>query len=119
MEPRKILVVDDSKVIHKIYGILLRQFNLVNAGNGLDALDCLNSQPEIDLILLDINMPQMDGLTFLKEIKGSGPFQNIPVIVVSIEDREEDKRRFLEAGAVAYIQKPPNTKKLLELIAGL
>ena len=119
MEPQKILVVDDSRVILKIYGVLLRQFALVYADNGVEALDCLNTQPDIDLILLDINMPQMNGISFLKEVKGGGPFQEIPVIVVSVEDKEEDKRRCLEAGAAAYIEKPLNTKKLLELIDSL
>lgn len=119
MHPRKILIVDDSKVIHKMYGILLRQFTLLFADNGLDALEIMGKDPEIDLILLDINMPQMNGFNFLREIKGSGPFQVTPVIIVSIEGKSEEKRRCLEAGAVAYFEKPINTKKLLALISDL
>jgi len=117
MKPRKVLAVDDSPVIHKIYGVLLRRFPLIHAHNGLEALDCLEEQ-EIDLILLDINMPQMNGLHFLKEMK-SGPFQHIPVIVISGDKTEEMESRCLNAGAAAYMKKPPDTKKLLALIENL
>ena len=117
MKPRKVLVVDDSPVIHKIYGVLLRRFPLIHADNGLEAFDCLKEQ-EIDLILLDINMPQMNGLRFLKEMK-SGPLQHIPVIVISGDKTEEMESRCLNAGAAAYMKKPPDTRKLLALIENL
>ncbi len=118
MKPRKILAVDDSPVIHKIYGVLLRRFPLIYAHNGVEAFDCLRDQPEIDLILLDINMPQMNGLRFLREMK-DGPFQHIPVIVISGDKTEEMKSRCLKAGAADYLEKPPDTKKLLKLIKAL
>ncbi len=99
MQPRKILVVDDSKLIHKMFEVLLRQFSLVHAHDGLEALQCLGTHSEIDLILLDINMPKMSGLEFLAQIKGDTVFKQIPVVIISTEGKEEDTIRGLEAGA--------------------
>lgn len=119
MQPRKILVVDDSKLIHKMFEVLLRQYELVHAHDGLEALQCLGNQPEIDLILLDINMPRMSGLEFLNQVKSDGAFQEIPVVIISTEGKEEDTIRGLEAGATAYIKKPFGNQELLEVIQRL
>lgn len=116
MQPNKILVVDDSKLMHKVYEVMLRQYPLVTAMDGREALDRLSEHPEIDLVLLDINMPNMNGLEFLDEIKGLD--QRLPpVIIISTEGREEDTQRGLEAGAVAYIKKPFRSEEILEIIS--
>ena len=119
VQPRKILVVDDSKLIHKMFEVLLRQFSLVHAHDGLEALQCLGTHSEIDLILLDINMPKMSGLEFLAQIKGDTVFKTIPVVIISTEGKEEDTIRGLEAGAAAYIKKPFGNQELLEVIQRL
>lgn len=119
VQPRKILVVDDSKLIHKMFEVLLRQFSLVHAHDGLEALQCLGTHSEIDLILLDINMPKMSGLEFLAQIKGDTVFKQIPVVIISTEGKEEDTIRGLEAGAAAYIKKPFGNQELLEVIQRL
>lgn len=119
MQPRKILVVDDSKLIHKMFEVLLRQFSLIHAHDGLEALQCLGNHADIDLILLDINMPRMSGLEFLKQVKADAVFSEIPVVIISTEGKEEDTIRGLEAGAAAYIKKPFGNQELLEVIQKL
>lgn len=119
MQPRKILVVDDSKLIHKMFEVLLRQYTLVHAHDGLEALQCLGSDPGIDLILLDINMPRMSGLEFLGQMKADESLEHIPVVIISTEGKEEDTLRGLEAGATAYIKKPFGNQELLEVIQRL
>lgn len=119
MQPRKILVVDDSKLIHKMFEVLLRQYTLVHAHDGLEALRCLGTDADIDLILLDINMPRMSGLEFLTQVKADAAFMEIPVVIISTEGKEEDTIRGLETGAAAYIKKPFGNQELLEVIQRL
>lgn len=118
MEPNKILVVDDSKLMHKIYEVMLRQYPIVYAVNGRDALTKLDADPDIDLVLLDINMPQMNGIEFLERLRSdSGRGVDLPVIIISTEGKEEDTIRGLEAGANAYIKKPFRSEEILDVIA--
>ena len=119
MQPRKVLVVDDSKLMHKMYEVMLRQYPLTYASDGRQALDRLNEHPDIDLVLLDINMPNMNGLEFLAELRSDGARANLPVIIISTEGREEDTQRGLEAGATAYIKKPFHSEEILDVISRL
>lgn len=117
MEPTKILVVDDSKLMHKVYEVMLRQYPLVHANDGRDALQKLGEHDDIDLVLLDINMPNMNGLEFLAALSEEPAQVSPTVIVISTEGKEEDTRKGLEAGAVAYIKKPFRSEEILEIIA--
>lgn len=117
MEPNKILVVDDSKLMHKVFEVMLRQYPLVYAVDGRDALDKLDEHDDVDLILLDINMPKMNGIEFLAELRSREEGSDLPVIIISTEGKEEDTRRGLEAGAVAYIKKPFRSEEILEIIS--
>ncbi len=119
MQPRKILVADDSKLMHKMYEVMLRQYPLVYAADGRQALDRLNEHPDIDLVLLDVNMPNMNGLEFLAELRANDARAGLPVIIISTEGREEDTIRGMEAGATAYIKKPFHTEEILDMIARL
>ncbi len=87
-EPKKVLVVDDSRLIHKLFEVMLRDFELVHDADGLEALQCLGEHADIDLILLDINMPNMNGLEFLDKIKQDAALAAITVIIVSTEGKE-------------------------------
>ncbi|MFL6237371.1 MAG: response regulator [Thermoanaerobaculia bacterium] len=118
MQPRKVLVVDDSKLMHKMYEVMLRQYPLVYALDGRQALDRLREHPDIDLVLLDINMPNMNGLEFLAELRANGR-QDVTVVIISTEGREEDAARGLEAGADAYIKKPFHSEEILDVIQRL
>jgi len=116
VEPKKILVVDDSKLMHKMFEVMLRQYPLVNAHDGKNGLDQLESHDDIDLVLLDINMPNMNGLEFLEAVRKNGRLDELTVIIISTEGTEEDTARGLEAGATAYIKKPFQTDELLAVI---
>src|SRR5262245_47864853 len=93
VQPRKVLVVDDSKLMHKMYEVMLRQYPLVYAMDGRQALDRLTEHADIDLVLLDINMPNMNGLEFLAEVRNSGSRDGLSIIIISTEGREEDTAR--------------------------
>jgi two-component system, chemotaxis family, chemotaxis protein CheY len=119
VQPKKVLVVDDSKLMHKMYEVMLRQYPLVYALDGREALERLRQHGDVELVLLDINMPNMNGLEFLAEMKSDGAIANTPVIIISTEGKEEDTARGLEAGALAYIKKPFHREEILEVISRL
>jgi len=119
VQPRKVLVVDDSKLMHKMYEVMLRQYPLVYASDGRQALERLRDHQDIDLVLLDINMPNMNGLEFLAELRSDDSRGLLPVVIISTEGREEDTVRGMEAGATAYIKKPFHSEEILDVIARL
>ncbi|HKV08727.1 MAG TPA: response regulator [Thermoanaerobaculia bacterium] len=119
MQPRKVLVADDSKLMHKMYEVMLRQYPLVYALDGRQALDRLREHPDVDLVLLDINMPNMNGLEFLAEVWNQRSKGDLAVVIISTEGSEEDTARGLEAGASAYIKKPFQTEEIVEVISRL
>ena len=115
----KILVVDDSQLIHSMYRIVLNRYNgcrIVDAMNGLEALDVLSRETDFDIILLDINMPVMNGISFMEKIKKENIYRHIPIIVISTEGKEEDTLRALKLGAWGYVVKPFKPHLLYELI---
>jgi CheY-like chemotaxis protein len=119
VQPKKVLVIDDSKLIHKMFEVMLRSYSLVHANDGREGLERLHEHPDIDLILLDINMPSMNGFEFLEEVKRSEAFDKVPVIIVSTEGKDQDTVRGLQAGAAAYIKKPFHNEEILQLIERL
>jgi CheY-like chemotaxis protein len=103
--------------MHKMYEVMLRQYPLVYASDGREALDRLREHFDVELILLDINMPNMNGLEFLAAIRHDHVLGRIPVVIISTEGREEDARRGLAAGAVAYVRKPFTGGEITDVIA--
>ncbi|MBI1922484.1 MAG: response regulator [Geobacter sp.] len=116
---KKILVVDDSALIHQMYRIVMMKYHceILDAMNGKEALDLISIHKDIDLILLDINMPVMNGVQFLEKASAMGIVKKIPVIIISTEGKEEDTVRGLKLGAKGYLKKPFDPKDLRELIA--
>ena len=119
MHPRKILVVDDSKLIHKMFDVMLRGHRLVHANDGIEGLQKLAEHADVELILLDINMPRMNGLEFLAEVQSNAALSEIPVAVVSTEGKEEDTQRAIEMGASEYITKPFQSDRVLNIVSKL
>ncbi len=118
---KKVLVIDDSALIHQMYKMVLMRYkcDIVDALNGQDGLDKLAKNPDTDMILLDINMPLMNGLEFIKKVKGLGTYDHIPIIIVSTEGKEEDTMRGLSLGAKGYVKKPFQPSDLHTLIEKL
>jgi len=112
----KILVVDDSKLMHRMFEVMLRGNDLVSAFDGREALQRLREHPDVKLVLLDINMPVMSGLEFLEAVGRDAALSQVPVVIISTEGKEEDTQRGLEAGAVAYIRKPFQADELRAVI---
>jgi CheY-like chemotaxis protein len=113
---KKILVVEDSKLVHRMYELMLRPHVLVYALDGREGLQRLAENADIDLIVLDINMPQVNGFEFLSHAKANPVFARIPVIIVSTEGKEADIQRGLDAGAAAYLKKPFLRDQLMAVI---
>jgi len=116
---KKTLIVEDSTLQAKMYQTVFGSYpgcRLIFALNGLEAMDKLALEKDIDLIILDINMPKMNGLTFLETMRRDG-FSHIPVVVISTEGKDEDIRRAIEIGARAYIKKPWKPEQIREIIA--
>ncbi len=117
----KVLIVEDSPLQAKMYRTVFdryRSCQLVFALNGLEGLDQLALEKDIELIVLDINMPKMNGLAFLETMRHEG-YAEIPVIVISTEGKDDDIRRALEGGAQAYVKKPWKPSQIQELIGKL
>ena len=115
---KKILVVDDSSLIHQMYRLVMSRYQceIADAMNGQEALEILSMQKDIQLILLDINMPVMNGVQFLEKASKTGLPTKIPIIVISTEGKEEDTIRGLKLGAKGYLKKPFNPRDLYDLI---
>jgi two-component system chemotaxis response regulator CheY len=115
----KVMVVDDSLLMHRMYDIIFMRYKgvrVVHAREGQEALDLLRSNPDTDLIVLDINMPVMNGLEFLGRLKSERVYADIPVIIVTTEDKEKETLRGLQSGARGYVKKPFHPTSLHALI---
>ena len=119
METKNLLIVDDSKMVRKIIAVSLKgekQLILHEAGSGLEALDKLmEMDTPVDLIFTDINMPNMDGLEFIKRCKEDEMYKDIPIIVITTEDGVEDRQRALELGATGFVSKPLDRESILDI----
>ena len=117
----KILSVDDSAIIRKIIrnGVELLDYEFIEAGDGQEALAILEeSYNDIGLILLDWNMPGMDGLDFLQKIKENSVMQYVPVMMVTTESEKENIIKAIQAGAINYMVKPFTIEELTKKIVG-
>jgi putative two-component system response regulator len=103
-----ILVVDDSpEHLHHIGGLLAEHYHVRIASSGTMAIDIAASAPQPALILLDVEMPDLDGFATLARLRASPATRDIPVIFVTGDDDAGDEQRGLDLGAVDYITKPP------------
>lgn len=103
----KILVVDDCQTTRKILSLYLKSkgYEVVSAENGLDAIEKLASH-DVNLIMSDLNMPYMDGIELLKNLKADPNLSHIPILMVTTEADPEERQKAMEAGASAYLVKP-------------
>ena len=123
MSEVRVLIVDDSTVMRKIVERSLRQAGLeplvvFEAGNGVEGLEQLKAQ-RVDLILTDINMPLMDGLEFLRQLRAQDLAPGVPVVMITTESSEEHVKQAILAGAQGYIRKPFTPEQVKERVLPL
>lgn len=111
---KKILVIeDDSPLRWLLDRILGKNYQVINMNNGLEAWCWLSGGNEADLIISDVNMPSLDGIELLENLRNSGLFKDIPVIMLSGFEDTETREQCLELGAYAYLVKPFEPRLLL------
>lgn len=118
-----ILVVDDSLVVRKVLQRALRQAEMplgevVEAGDGMDALSCLRAR-KVDVVLCDVNMPNMDGLEFLRQVKADAALKTVPVLMVSRESSQAVVLEALQLGAAGYIRIPFSPEQIKTKVMAL
>jgi two-component system chemotaxis response regulator CheY len=117
---QKVLSIDDSGVMRRIIGrtVDVLGYGFLEAGNGLEGLEVLaRHHRDIALIILDVNMPEMDGFQFLDRIKANPDFKSIPVMMLTTESERGKIIKAIQAGAVNYICKPFTPEDLTVKIA--
>jgi CheY-like chemotaxis protein len=115
---KKVLIVDDD--IRNIYALssVLEDYgmNVMAADNGLSAIELLRSEPDIDVVLMDIMMPDMDGIDTMREVRKLPSSKGLPIIAVTAKAMKGDRERCIEAGAWDYLSKPVDTEQLLAVL---
>ena len=89
---------------------------IIKAENGKNALEMLDTHADIDLVLMDIMMPEMDGYEAMRRIRSQGKFRSLPVIALTAKAMKDDKQKCIDAGANDYISKPVDVERLLSLM---
>lgn len=117
---KTVLVVDDSASIRQLVSMVLKGsgYNVIEAVDGSDALKKLDGQ-KINLVISDVNMPNMDGISFVKEMKLKAGYKFTPVIMLTTEGSEDKKREGQSAGAKAWVVKPFKPEQMLQAVAML
>ena len=115
---KHILIVDDSKTIRNLVAFVLKSqgFKVTTAEDGLDAIEKLYNIDPVDLIMADINMPRMDGLTLIKNLREQDIYKDIPIIILSTEGQEQDIQTGMTLGANLYMVKPAQPEKMVRNI---
>ena len=117
---KTIMIIDDSVSLRQVVGIALSSagYQVIEACDGRDALDKLTGV-KIHLMICDVNMPNMDGITFLKELRTLPAYKFTPVIMLTTEAGEDKKREGQAAGARAWVVKPFKPEQLLLAVSKL
>ncbi|WP_045215236.1 response regulator [Desulfonatronovibrio magnus] len=113
---KKIMTVDDSASVRQMVAFTLKDagYDVVEAVDGQDALGKLSSP--VDMIITDLNMPNMDGLELIRQARGQSQFKFIPIIMLTTESQAEKKQEGKQAGATGWIVKPFKPEQLLAVV---
>lgn len=117
---KTIMVVDDSASLRQVVGIALKGagYDVLEACDGKDALSKINGQ-KIHLIISDVNMPNMDGISFVQEVKKMPNYRFTPIIMLTTESQEAKKQQGQAAGAKAWVVKPFQPAQMLAAVSKL
>ena len=113
----KLLIVDDDKTTRKLLSLYLKGkgYEVVPAENGLDAIEKLGTE-SINLVVTDMNMPYMDGVELTKALRSDSILKNIPIIMVTTEADDDEKKKAFDAGVDDYLVKPTNADAISDSI---
>ena len=115
---KKVLIVDDD--MRNIFALstVLEEHDMVTvaADNGRDAIRILRETPDVDIVLMDIMMPEMDGIDTMREIRKVPQLRSLPIIAVTAKAMKGDREKCIEAGAWDYLSKPVDTEQLLAVL---
>lgn len=119
--PKTILIVDDSSSLRTVVKLALVRagYDVIEAGDGAEGLVMLDKAGKVHLIVSDVNMPKMDGITFVTHVKAHPKHKFTPVIMLTTEGQDEKKNMGRLAGAKAWILKPFNPPQLLDAVSKL
>jgi two-component system chemotaxis response regulator CheY len=115
----RILAVDDSPSMRQMVGTTLKGagYEVLEAADGREALDLARGSEPVDLVITDINMPNMDGIALVRELRMLPHYRNVPLLVLTTEGSTEKKQEGREAGATGWVVKPFSPDRLLATIA--
>lgn len=113
-----ILIVEDNPLMQRILGLALgnQGYHVIMAGNGLEAIKRLEDTP-VDLALVDVGMPQMDGLTLLGRLRADDRYAALPVVMLTANGQEAVRSQALSLGADGFLTKPTSSRDLLDTIS--
>jgi CheY-like chemotaxis protein len=113
-----ILVVDDNPVIQLMLSLMLKRNDqsVLTAASGQEALELIE-RTNVDLVILDVNMPDMDGLTLLKQLRDDERYQDLPIIMLTASGREQVRLVAKQKGANGFLTKPTSSRELLDMVA--
>ena len=115
---KTILIVDDSSTMRQMVAYTLKGagYEIVEAGNGTEAIGKLNGGAKPALVVTDLNMPEMDGITLITEIRKMAAFKFTPILMLTTESADDKKKAGQAAGATGWIVKPFNPDQMLKVI---
>jgi CheY-like chemotaxis protein len=118
LENKKVLVVDDDiRNIFALASVLERnKMEVICAENGKTAIELLQQHADVDIVLMDIMMPEMDGLETMRRIRRFDQYERLPMIALTAKAMKGDREKCIEAGASDYVSKPVDTEQLLSLM---
>lgn len=115
--PKTVLIVDDSLAMRRMIAFTLETYGyqVLQGGTGVEGLQLFDQQPA-DIIIADLNMPEMDGITFVKNIRERAAGQGIPILMLTTENLNSRVKEGREAGATGWLIKPFKPERLVEVI---
>ena len=115
--PKKFLVVDDSASMRQLVSFTIKDagYDVLEAENGKDAIEKL-SKTKVDMIITDLNMPEMDGIEFIKKLRTMPDYQFAPIVMLTTESQEAKRQEGKQAGASGWIVKPFSPEQLLDVV---
>jgi two-component system chemotaxis response regulator CheY len=114
---KTVLIVDDSASMRQLVSFALRDagYDVIDAINGKDAMNKLNGT-KIDMVITDLNMPEMDGIEFIKQVRNKSGYKFTPIVMLTTESQESKKQEGKQAGASGWIVKPFTPEQLVDIV---